>query len=549
MKTQHLLVAGLFILFAGCSKKDNQPEPEPKKVLLSLNSSTALPGDIILVKSDKRNTLSSVNININSTTIKGYSIQDSSYYFIVPVLNPGIVAIEIPEIVGGNKLSLTINTYTPITNTQAVINDFVIKRNSSFDSVTKVISGSNFQPSPQSIVLFTQIKEEWDLQISKLSTADKDLLAYILQRNMPVPNQYSFSEFPVGYFGRPTGSDVGNLLVAKAKLYVTAQVVCLGSIPFLVGSGYAFVAAPNPLSGAIFLGVFTTFVISREVAVRYAEETGRLRGVADAISGADAQRPQAVEFKNNTEKALSMSVSFRNLSMADASIQADISNAFSTEQKYVTEDKVVESMYSKAAAIFSKLKGLYPTYSSIIGRRSGSSMTLAANGSEILFKSVSDSRISVSTTLSGATRKVIVTSAATTEINFNIEVAYKRSLDGKEFTKNIACLYKPEFDSTSLYAASLLGKYLKTPADPAGSSTFCTVKADGTATYTVYNNPSWPDGRAFGASWGVTKQNGRYYYSESGFWHPGFPSISVENPLTYPVSSFKFHNSTVYTKQ
>ena len=96
------------------------------------------------------------------------------------------------------------------------------------------------------------------------------------------------------------------------------------------------------------------------------------------------------------------------------------------------------------------LKELYPCYIGIIGKRKSSSTTLNINCGEIIFKSVSDSRGNVSTTLNGATRKVMVTSNASTELNFNPEVAYKRKLNGKVFTKNIACLDKSEFDSRAL---------------------------------------------------------------------------------------------------
>ncbi|MDF2192846.1 hypothetical protein [Paraflavitalea sp. CAU 1676] len=128
-----------------------------------------------------------------------------------------------------------------------------------------------------------------------------------------------------------------------------------------------------------------------------------------------------------------------------------------------------------------------------------------------------------------------------------VQVSVKKA-DGSH-VKGSPVIFKASLDSVEIYKQSMLGQWLKSPADPAGSTTYCHMQADGKGYYTVFNNPSWTDGTKFGMTWNIVYQNGRYYYWESGFWHPGFPSIEAGYPLTYPVSSFNFHNNTVYTKQ
>ncbi|MEQ1735557.1 MAG: hypothetical protein ABL886_03940 [Rhodoglobus sp.] len=103
-------------------------------------------------------------------------------------------------------------------------------------------------------------------------------------------------------------------------------------------------------------------------------------------------------------------------------------------------------------------------------------------------------------------------------------------------------------DQSERYKQSALGRYLVTPADPPGSQTYCELRADGTAEYSVYSNPSWPNGKTFGASWRIVRMNQQYFYWESGYWHPGFGNVEPTLPLTYPVTSFQFHNTTTYTK-
>lgn len=553
MKPFPVLVILSLVFAVACSKKDSGA-PTPESALLSLDPvfSTALPGDAIIVKLNKRIINNEVSIQLGSSMVKGYANGDSAYVFIVPVLAPGAVSLSIPVIERSNTLSLTIKNYTPVSNAQAVINEFVNKRNSSIDSLLKVVAGSNFQPSPESVLLIGQLREEWDLQMASLSSTDKELLAYVLERNMPDPAQSSFTPLPAGYFGKGNGlqSDVGDRLVAAAKVYVTVQTVCISTIPPLLVSGIAFLIAPNPISGLIFLGLFTTFVISRESAIRRGQEVGRLNGVAEAITSSTLQRTTAVEFFNNTEKSLTMNVGFRNLRSGDATIHPDINSSFNKEQTFATKDKEVEAMYQKATAKTSKLKGTYPGFTGSIGKQTQTSIALPIEGAGIIVKSVSDSRVSFTSTLAGTTRKVKITSTATTEFNFNLQIAYKRSLDNQEITQTIACYYKPEFDSTALYRASIIGLYTVNNYKGNGPNSRLTAefKSDGRTVYTLYDDPSWANGTTFGAGWTVQKQNGRYYFSESGFWHPAYADISVENPLTYPVTGFKYHNNTFYSK-
>ena len=189
-----LFIFACILTFLSCSKgtKENVVNPPIKTTTLSVDSVQVVPGDVVVIKINEKITTSEVDLLFNSSTVKGYALGDSSYVFFVPVVAPGTVSLSIPSIEGSNSLSLTIKDYVSISDPQVIINEYVDRRNRSIDSVTKVVVGSNFQPSQESITVFNQMKEEWDLQISKLSSADKNLLAYVLQRNMLDPTSYSF---------------------------------------------------------------------------------------------------------------------------------------------------------------------------------------------------------------------------------------------------------------------------------------------------------------------------------------------------------------------
>ena len=525
-----------FFLFPGCTKDNNDEIPVPEeKITLSLASPFALPGDAIMVRLSKPISQPEVNISVNGGTVNGYASGDTAYVFVVPILAPGMVSVSIPAIAQSNTVSLLIKDYNRISDPQSIIDEFVANRNKSIDSITKVIAGSNFQPSPQSIILLDQVKEEWDLQMAKLSVADRELLAYVLQRNMSDPTTYSFTELPADYFAKPGGlhSDVGEKLVALAQSYVTAHAICVASIPFLLGQTYLFLMAPNPLSAAIFLGLFTTFVISREVAIRRAGEVGKMKGVAEALTESTANKP--AEFLNDTEKSLAVSVSFRNLKAGDASLHAGIAAAYTAEQTFATKDKEVQTMYAKASAKTLKLKGTYPSYQSMIGSSNQANIELPLEGEDIIVKGVSDPRISFSSSLDGKTKKVKINSSATTEISFNLEVGYRRTLDGKVFTKDIACLYKPDPDSLPIYKAAVAGSWTMQWQDPGPQDNDQVDKfrfnADGTGEY-YWMKPSGsatgqdiaPSNAVYEVIWSVRKQGIGVWYIDISYPNRGWSS-------------------------
>ncbi len=111
-------------------------------------------------------------------------------------------------------------------------------------------------------------------------------------------------------------------------------------------------------------------------------------------------------------------------------------------------------------------------------------------------------------------------------------------------------------DSMDLYTQSIIGTYnIKIYAedgDHLDSDTGATIvhfREDGQSQYQVYGSQSWADGTSFWASWEIVRHNGRYYFSEFGFWHPGFGDYTPEHPLTYPVTQFRYHNNSIYQKQ
>lgn len=231
------------------------------------------------------------------------------------------------------------------------------------------------------------------------------------------------------------------------------------------------------------------------------------------------------QFASESNTDLQLDSKFHSISTVDADV--NYGTGF-----FINSMASLSVYWNKLTAVF----GIMPTYKNNEGPA-----TLISG--DISISNISNSNVQL---ISQSGEQVKFKSLSGNEETFNYHIKVVKEGFVEEETLNAKVLAVT--DSTEIYKASAIGKYLITPSDPANSRTYCELLADGAAKYTVFDNPSWSDGTVFNARWNIVKQNGRYYYWETGFWHPGFPNIEINSPLTYPVTGFNFHNNTSYSK-
>lgn len=551
----YLLLISCLVCVSSCKKKDKtDTEIVVEPTTLTIDSSFAIPGDPLKIKLNKKVTQQEVSISISTVQVKAYAASDSEYVFFMPSVAPGKVSITIPSIKNSNSLSLTVRDYTAISDPQTVITEFVSKRNSCIDSVTKVIPGVNYQISPQTLIIINQLKQEWDEQLAKIQGNDKLQLAYILKKIMLQPTDFSLG---LRRSAKPLAkglgiTDVGENLMALARRYVTLKIACLVQIPIIAGSLAFTLFAPNPFAAVILAGSIVSFILLREAVIQKAQQVGSLPGIVEGITDAQVYRALATEFYNNTEKAIGMDVQYRNLKTTDQNIHPDISNAFQAESEMLTKDQEVEKMYTKATQYTSKLKEPYEQYDPSIGKLPLITNIVSTEGEKIIVKGVSDNRINYSTSLTAGTKMIKISSTSTQEIPFTINVAYKRALDGFEFKKDISCVFKPQIDSIELFKASIVGNWRIDSYDPNGVLYYVqhkTLMIDGSV-YIRINKPVGEPEVVFNPPkyqerWDVVKDNSGYHLKIE--WNV-YPYV-LKLPVTFINGGFPPYPLYVYTKE
>lgn len=471
-KLSVLLLIG-FLFLNSCSKEE-ESGPIIKDTDYSLVSTEVVPGEVVEIKSAKAINGSETDVTINDTHIKAYASGGSSYYFIMPVLASGNYELKMPNLNSEISLKLKVGDYVAIAKPEQVINDFLLNRDKCFEQISKIGS------TAETLLLIDQIKEEWDYNYSKLTEQEKIQLAYILQKNILNPELFNTETDAFGSFNKSNKSftDVGDKLVANAKVFVTVQNVCVGSIPLLIGTGVALVNAPSFITAIAFTGVFSVFIVSREVAIIKAKEVGDLPGIPEAIFDVSTQKTTALELVKNADFNVSMSINFRNLKTSDENIQTDITKAFSEEKKFTDEDTKVRDLYYKAIRFTNKLKGIYSGYVAAIGKSPEKSMQVSVLGKDIIVQGSSNPNVEITTTLTGDVRKMKVSSSSTEDINFNLKLAYKRAIDGKEIVKEIPCVLKAgvslagTWKMESFNEGVLIGEYYTVPTEGCSNITW-----------------------------------------------------------------------------
>ena len=445
MRILSLLIALTTLLLSGCEKLGLGEQTPVRRIALTIDSTNVAPGDLVTIRLDAPVTGKTTTIMVRDVAAKGFASGDSSYSFLIPVVAAGNASVRIPGLKGSDTLQVTVRSVAAVVDPGKVLTDFALIRDRCMDSLMKQIPGADFTPSVQTQAMFKQLQDEWNYQISLLSAAEKELLAYHVRTRMADPAQFSFTPKPAGYYGRPEGTeDIGEELILQAKSYVFATVAAVASGWGLTVAGTALLLSPNPITAGVFLAVLTTYVVMKELAARRAAEVGRLNGIPEAIAETDAFQPTAVpEFQVGMERTLVLKVHYRNLRMGDKSLSTDLARAFSEDLNLEWIEQRIKLGFDSATSVLKHLKSAYHAYTGKIGRMPVGKMVKEVPGTDIIFKGLSTGLIKYETRLAGNELKLKITSSnLLNDANFNILLAYKRKFDGKEYTATMPAAFK-----------------------------------------------------------------------------------------------------------
>jgi hypothetical protein len=380
-------------------------------------------------------------------------------------------------------------------------------------------------------------------QYSTLSLEEKAEFAKAIAANKNAIDEFDalnvdFTQSTIDLRAAQTIQDYENQVeVSKAK-FVVSVVYTVGHIPFILAGGkVSATTGGNPVALLALGVVVTSFMINvLDTATMAQNLTNKSLKPYEFIMESGEK-----VFQTGIETVENAQAKYRSLINSDggnATIEGIVTNFNLLKDKYNSFRNFLPSilrpsyvMNSLKNTFNSTTRSIYNQYVSIT----------AISNPNVILEQINQPDGSI---------KVKATTTSSTDQDFTYRVNYSNSNFANNLNKTVSAKVMAVVDSTEIYRASAVGTYTVNNYLGNGPDAilYCELKEGGVATYTTYNNPSWPDGSFWNATWSIRKQNGKWYYSEYGFWNAGFSDIEIDSPLSYPVTSFGYHNDTTYTK-
>ncbi len=430
-----------------------------------------------------------------------------------------------------------VNELEPIANPDELINTYKQNVEGIINEVEQMIQQGELQISAEHMLVMQNQKLAFEQSFAAATADQKQEVAQFIKSN---PGFFNFDHIHLQQFNDSLSVNRASVRwdqqLTEDMRYFTGLVIATGAT---IGIFNGTLYSGNPfLIGAATLALATEFVL-------VFDQTGTMLTRSYKPFEFDLNnelRASVVEFENDVPYQLGIDATYRTLYKNDQQ-SSDVTI------ELVANINTFTGFWNQVSSL---VPGLNGTVENLDDRNSyiANANRLAVTPEYISIDNISNANVTLSNFSHAGTVNVTFSTTADSDQDFTFDIVYKNP-DFSEEKVNVSAKVKIEVDSSTIYKESALGNYQVTNYQGNGPNSilYCELLEDGTSEYSIYNDPSWPDGKKFYGNWWILKQDNKYYYAESGFWHYGFPNIEIDYPLDYPVSSFQYHNETVYVKQ
>jgi hypothetical protein len=464
-------------------------------------------------------------------------VNDSQLTFMMPFIPEGERVFEMIIEDVTHDIDFNIIPLEEVENPDEIITNYKNNVASAFDELKNMNELHDLQIELENLQIIENYLNEFEANYSAATEMEKQELAQFMNAN---PELFDFSHFDYSIFNDSLNAN-RDFVKWDQKLtsdmnYFTGLVIATGAT---IGIFNGALLSLNPIA----IGISGAALLTEAMLLKSHVKTMLNRTYKPFefyISG--ELRSNTIEFSNDTEYYLGIDGTYRTLYNNDQSSSDVII-------ELVANIDVVTGYWNTVKNNISGVKGDIPSLSGQDNYKVNINES-AVTSEFITIQNISNNLVELSGFSNDNSVNVTFHTIAIIDQDFTFDIVYDNPDFGKE-TLTVSAKLTVDPDSTSLYRESVIGYYLVNNWEGNGPNSilYCDVLENGDAEYTIYNDPSWPDGTKFYGSWWIKKQDKKYYYAESGFWHSGFPVIEIDYPLDYPVYSFNYHNGTNYTKQ
>lgn len=518
-------------------KKDKEQDPIPNKDVTAEKTNVKTYEIINLITHE--NLANKYNATFGSATIELLKTSDSTLTFYVPDIAAGEVSL---------KFDLATIKFNVTKTAEVNVNQHITNFTQNFDAQVSALNPSTpdevaeinslIQYKQEVISLFNSLTDDEKRQSLLFYEANKEIFKSFanstftnLDASTTMRNQSKCPRTDFKSFYGCTAENLGDAAIglknsSKEFLKMMGMAGAMAGVAYNtsvlgpVAWGITAVGMSLPLGMAGYL-----LITEIAPAAKHFYFSAKPFLVAPWIFRKELFETATEVFQDQISTSLNLNPKFRSITSNDGNVN--------TGSGYFISAMASLSVYwKKLTTIF----GNFPTY-----KNTEQPTTLATNG--ISISNISNSNVQYQGN-TGQSVKFKSLSGNEENFSYNIRVSKEGFVEEKTLTGKVLAFT----DSTEIYRASALGNYTVTGPPAVGngpnSRLYCELKTGGFATYTIYDDPSWPNGHAFQGNWTVSKINNEYFITTS-FTNPGH-LIGEAQKLSYPVTSFVYRHN--YTK-
>ncbi len=437
-----LLFCGYFVVNS-CKKDLTVPDPDvPVEKTLTLLTDNVEPGQMVFAQaSEQINHSGAASISVNGTEAAAY-IAGDIISFIMPVIPSGKVSVDYSNAGISTTLEVTIKNYTPVTNSEDVINKYITETDKAIAYLQEHTQNpiTNLDPEYISISKYgiQTLKDNY-----KTLTEDEKLkLAYFLRGNMVVSSDFMLDTSNAGFHlgKKNSDKDPGEALYRKG---IKMDAYVIKGVFFLAAGVGVIQSSPTPYDKILAVASMTTGVVFLQSAVSQAYSIASLTGVLEKIQDWYNKKEEKIEFVANVEENIYLSGEFRNLKLEDRSKTGGV-----IELIFKSIDKI-QDCHDKLTNLANLVMSWYPwktvkvpAYSNPIGKKIGT-QELNLPGNKLRISYVSNPEIKLTATPGLDYLSIKATSETIKEeTNFTFKVRYLDAMLGVNVEKEFQAVLK-----------------------------------------------------------------------------------------------------------
>lgn len=550
-----VFLAFALLLTSSC---DKFPDPTPidpvEPVELSTQKQNYAPYEIVTFKTPE-SVLGTKTIEATINEVKVQVTQgDTIASFLLPDLSSGSYLLHMTDDNNAYTVPIEVSSIKNLKSPDVYYSEIETQINQNILGIIRQAdallqkegTAAEAEELKQNAQKYANLLQDYKTQYAALSNQEKQEFAKAMAANEAMIEEFN-------KFSQTLKESVENLRMAQSvddyetkvtlsmHAYVQTVIFTVGHIPIILTAAKIAALAPDPYTkaGAILaLGVsMTSFMVFVQTT---AAASANL--VNQALKPYEDLSVSEAVFEIGKEKAVQITANYRSLFQGDVNSSPGGSVISSILEKYQTFKTSYQNLvnnlpgFMRPSTTVNYLKSRFSTAKRAVYNRYISIRNISNPNVTLLQINQEDGSV-----------KLKANTEATTDQSFTYDIVYSNGGFSSGLSETINAKVLAEVDSTEIYAASAIGKYTVSgpPALGNGPNTRldCELHAGGWATYTIYDDPSWPDGYSWRIGWFVSKVDNKYYIL-TGWTNPGYLQEEAQ-PLTYPVTNFVYRHKYV----